>query len=141
MSLKVAPTISVVFDLAMTLINSPEAPAAVGPYSHAARVGDVLFCSGQIPLDPKSMKIVEGGIEAQTKQVITNIKALLATVDSTLDDVAKCTIFLTDLGDFAAVNALYAEAFGEHKPARSTIQVAALPLGSNVEIECIVELS
>ncbi len=130
-----------VFDLAMTLINSPEAPAAVGPYSHAARVGDVLFCSGQIPLDPESMKIVEGGIEAQTKQVITNIKALLATVDSTLDDVAKCTIFLTDLGDFAAVNALYAEAFGEHKPARSTIQVAALPLGSNVEIECIVELS
>lgn len=125
----------------MTLINSPEAPAAVGPYSHAARVGDVLFCSGQIPLDPESMKIVEGGIEAQTKQVITNIKALLATVDSTLDDVAKCTIFLTDLGDFAAVNALYAEAFGEHKPARSTIQVAALPLGSNVEIECIVELS
>ena len=130
-----------VFDPAMTLINSPEAPAAVGPYSHAARVGDVLFCSGQIPLDPESMKIVEGGIEAQTKQVITNIKALLATVDSTLDDVAKCTIFLTDLGDFAAVNALYAEAFGEHKPARSTIQVAALPLGSNVEIECIVELS
>ena len=130
-----------VFDLAMTLINSPEAPAAVGPYSHAARVGDVLFCSGQIPLDPESMKIVEGGIEAQTKQVITNIKALLATVDSTLDGVAKCTIFLTDLGDFAAVNALYAEAFGDHKPARSTIQVAALPLGSNVEIECIVELS
>lgn len=130
-----------VFDLAMTLINSPEAPAAVGPYSHAARVGDVLFCSGQIPLDPESLKIVEGGIEAQTKQVITNIKALLATVDSTLDDVAKCTIFLTDLGDFAAVNALYAEAFGDHKPARSTIQVAALPLGSNVEIECIVELS
>ncbi|MGY8640852.1 MAG: RidA family protein [Verrucomicrobiales bacterium] len=125
----------------MTLINSPEAPAAVGPYSHAARVGDVLFCSGQIPLDPESMKIVEGGIEAQTKQVITNIKALLATVDSTLDGVAKCTIFLTDLGDFAAVNALYAEAFGDHKPARSTIQVAALPLGSNVEIECIVELS
>lgn len=130
-----------VFDPAMTLINSPEAPAAVGPYSHAARVGDVLFCSGQIPLDPESMKIVEGGIEAQTKQVITNIKALLATVDSTLDGVAKCTIFLTDLGDFAAVNALYAEAFGDHKPARSTIQVAALPLGSNVEIECIVELS
>ncbi|MCL4103543.1 UNVERIFIED_CONTAM: hypothetical protein GTU68_059622 [Idotea baltica] len=125
----------------MTLINSPEAPAAVGPYSHAARVGDVLFCSGQIPLDPESMKIVEGGIEAQTKQVISNIKALLATVDATLEDVAKCTIFLTDLGDFAAVNALYAEAFGDHKPARSTIQVAALPLGANVEIECIVELS
>ncbi|MDF1849691.1 MAG: RidA family protein [Verrucomicrobiales bacterium] len=125
----------------MTLINSPQAPAAVGPYSHAARVGNLLFCSGQIPLDPETMKIVDGGIEAQTQQVIANIKALLGTVGAGLPNVAKTTIFLTDLGDFATVNGIYEEAFGDHKPARSTIQVAALPLGSNVEIECIVELN
>lgn len=125
----------------MTLINSPQAPAAVGPYSHAARVGNLLFCSGQIPLDPESMKIVEGGIEAQAKQVLSNIEALLGTVGASMANVAKTTIFLTDLGDFATVNGIYEDAFGDHKPARSTIQVAALPLGANVEIECIVELN
>jgi reactive intermediate/imine deaminase len=125
----------------MTLINSPQAPAAVGPYSHAARVGNLLFCSGQIPLDPETMKIVDGGIEAQTQQVLDNIVALLKTAGASLGNVAKTTIFLTDLGDFATVNGLYEAAFGDHKPARSTIQVAALPLGANVEIECIVELN
>jgi len=124
----------------MKLINSPEAPAAVGPYSHAVQVGNVMFCSGQIPLDPESMKIVDGGIEAQTKQVLSNISALLATVGASFDNVVKNTVFLTDLGDFAVMNDLYAAAFGDHKPARSTIQVAALPLGACVEIECIVEL-
>ncbi|MEM1443256.1 MAG: RidA family protein [Verrucomicrobiota bacterium] len=124
----------------MILINSPQAPAAVGPYSHAAQVGNMLYCSGQIPLDPESMKIVEGGIEAQTKQVLSNIEALLDTVGATFGNVVKTTIFLTDLGDFATVNGLYEEAFGQHKPARSTIQVAGLPLGANVEIECIVEM-
>ncbi|MDF1659672.1 MAG: RidA family protein [Verrucomicrobiales bacterium] len=124
----------------MTLINSPQAPAAVGPYSHAAQVGNVLFCSGQIPLDPETMKIVDGGIVSQTKQVLANIEALLNTVGASFANVAKCTIFLTDLGDFATVNGLYEEAFGQHKPARSTIQVAALPLDANVEIECIVEM-
>ncbi|MDF1824624.1 MAG: RidA family protein [Verrucomicrobiales bacterium] len=128
------------FHSEMTLINSPNAPAAVGPYSHAAQVGNLLFCSGQIPLDPETMKIVDGGIEAQTKQVLENIGALLSTVGASFGNVAKCTIFLTDLGDFAVVNGLYEEAFGQHKPARSTIQVAALPLGANVEIECIVEM-
>ena len=87
------------------------------------------------------MKIVEGGIEAQTQQVLDNIQALLNTVGASFANVAKTTIFLTDLGDFATVNGLYEAAFGEHKPARSTIQVAALPLGANVEIECIVELT
>ncbi len=124
----------------MKLINSPEAPVAVGPYSHAVRVGHLLFCSGQIPLDPDTMKIVDGGIESQTRQVLSNIRALLATVGTTFDNIAKTTIFLTDLGDFAVVNGLYAEAFGDHKPARSTVQVAALPLGASVEIECIVEI-
>ena len=124
----------------MKLINSPEAPAAVGPYSHAVQVGTVIFCSGQIPLDPESMKIVDGGIEAQTKQVLSNISALLATVGASFDNVVKNTVFLTDLGDFAVMNNLYAAAFGDHKPARSTIQVSALPLGACVEIECVVEL-
>lgn len=100
----------------------------------------MLYCSGQIPLDPESMKIVEGGIEAQTEQVLSNIEALLDTVGATFGNVVKTTIFLTDLGDFATVNGLYEEAFGQHKPARSTIQVAGLPLGANVEIECIVEM-
>ncbi len=125
----------------MTLINSPQAPAAVGPYSHAARVGNLLFCSGQIPLDPDTMKIVDGGIEAQTQQVLDNIVSLLKTAGASLGNIAKTTIFLTDLGDFSTVNGLYEAAFGDHKPARSTIQVAALPLGANVEIECIVELN
>lgn len=129
------------FSRSMTLINSPQAPAAVGPYSHAARVGNLLFCSGQIPLDPETMKIVDEGIEAQTRQVLANIAALLKTAGASLRNVAKTTIFLTDLGDFATVNGVYEEAFGDHKPARSTIQVAALPLGANVEIECIVELN
>lgn len=87
------------------------------------------------------MKIVEGGIEAQAKQVLSNIEALLGTVGASMANVAKTTIFLTDLGDFATVNGIYEDAFGDHKPARSTIQVAALPLGANVEIECIVELN
>ena len=123
----------------MQLIQSDEAPAAVGPYSHAARSGDFIFCSGQIPLDPETMKIVEGGIEAQTKQVFENIRAVLATSGATLNDVVKTTIFLTDMGDFPTVNGIYADNFGDHKPARSTIEVAGLPLGAAVEIECIVE--
>ena len=86
------------------------------------------------------MKIVEGGIETQTKQVLANIAALLETGGASFGNIAKTTIFLTDLGDFATVNGIYEEAFGSHKPARSTIQVAALPLGANVEIECIVEM-
>jgi len=124
----------------MNTIHSPKAPAAVGPYSHATRVGNLLFCSGQLPLDAGTMKIVEGGTEAQTKQVLANIGALLDTVGAGFRNVAKTTIFLTDLGDFAAVNEIYGEAFGDHEPARSTVQVAALPLGAAIEIECIVEL-
>ncbi|MEM7699540.1 MAG: Rid family detoxifying hydrolase [Verrucomicrobiota bacterium] len=127
--------------MSIQLINSPEAPAAVGPYSHASRVGDLLLCSGQIPLDPETMKVVEGGIEAQAKQVFANIEAVLQTVGATFDQVAKCTVFLTDLGDFPVVNTLYAEAFGEHKPARSTFEVSALPLGCAIEIEVIADLS
>lgn len=122
------------------LLNAPEAPAAVGPYSHASRVGNLLFCSGQIPLDPTTMKIVEGGIEAQTRQVLTNISAVLSSQGVSLAHVAKTTIFVTDIADFPVVNAIYGEAMAGHKPARSTVQVAALPLGALIEIEVIVSL-
>lgn len=122
------------------LINAPGAPEAIGPYSHAAKVGQLLFCSGQIPLDPDTKAIVPGGIEEQTRQVLTNIKALLDSQGVGFSAVVKSTVFLTDLADFPVMNALYAQAFGDHKPARSTIQVAALPLGARVEIECVVSL-
>jgi 2-iminobutanoate/2-iminopropanoate deaminase len=114
------------------------APKAVGPYSIAAKVPGFLFLSGQIPLDPQTGKLVDGGIEAQTIQVTKNIDAVLKGCNSSKQKIIKVTIFLTDLKNFQAVNALYSEWLQDHKPARSTIQVAALPLGSDVEIECIV---
>ena len=116
----------------------PGCPPAVGPYSPAVSVGNLVFCSGQIPLDPATGKLVPGGIEDQTKQVLKNVTTLLTGLGLTLNRVVKSTIFLADLSHFQTVNALYAEAFAGHKPARSTIQVAALPLGSLVEIEVIV---
>lgn len=121
----------------MNLINAPEAPDAIGPYSHAVELKGLIFCSGQIPLDPGTMKLVKGGIEEQTHQVFSNIRAVLHEAGSGLNHVMKTTIFLHDMKDFPAVNQIYADAFGEHKPARSTIEVAALPLGSLIEIECI----
>lgn len=123
----------------MLCVNSETAPAAVGPYSHAVRVGNLLFCSGQIPLDPETRALVPGGIAEQTRQVLKNIAAVLDAEGLTLQSVAKSTVFLTDLNDFLILNSVYAEAFGEHKPARSTVQVAALPLGAKVEIEVIAE--
>ena len=124
----------------MEAINSPEAPAAIGPYCHAVKTGGLLFCSGQIPINPVDGKIVSGGVDEQAKQVFANIRAVLDTAGVTLDNVVKATVFLTDMADFPVVNEIYTENFGEHKPARSTIQVAALPLGSLVEIECIAEM-
>jgi 2-iminobutanoate/2-iminopropanoate deaminase len=123
----------------MKPFNSPSAPAAVGPYSHGVQTGSLLFCSGQIPLDPATQAQVPGGIEAQTTQVLRNIKAMLADQNVSMHQVVKCTIFLTDLSDFQVVNGIYAEAFGDHKPARSTVEVSALPLGARVEIEVIAE--
>lgn len=125
----------------MHTINSPKAPKAVGPYSHAVRFGKLIFLSGQIPLDPKTMELVDGGIEAQVEQVFTNMRAVLeATGCTAFADVVKTTIFLTDMADFPKVNELYAEAFGDHKPARSTVEVCALPMGALVEIECVAVL-
>lgn len=119
------------------VISTPDAPAAVGPYSQAVAAGDLLFCAGQIPLDPVTNALVEGDITAQTTRVLENLKAVLAANEMTFADVVKATVFLTDLGDFAAMNAIYARYFTEPFPARSTIQVAALPRGASVEIEVI----
>jgi len=117
-------------------IHSAAAPAAVGPYSQAMRAGAMLFCSGQVPLDPQTGKLVDGGIEAQTRQVFANLSAVLAAGGCGLANVAATQVFVTDLGDFAAVNAIYAEFFGEHRPARATVEVSALPVGASVEISC-----
>ena len=114
---------------------TPSAPKAVGPYSPAVRAGDWLVLSGQLGLDPASGTLVDGGAEGQARQVLANIAAVLNDCGATLSDVAKATMFLVDLGDFPAVNAAYAEIFGDHKPARSTFQVAGLPAGASVEIE------
>lgn len=125
----------------MQLINSDKAPAAVGPYSHGVQTGNLLFCSGQIPLDPDTKTIVSGGIREQTKQVLENISSVLGSQGLSLNTIVKTTIFMTDLADFSEVNGIYAEAFGDHKPARSTIQVAALPLKALIEIEVICEIN
>ena len=116
-------------------LPTPNAPPVAGPYSAAVRAGDWLVLAGQVPLDPATGTLVDGDATAQCRQVFANITAVLADCDATLADVAKTTVFVTDLADFAAMNAVYAEAFGDHKPARSTVQVAALPLGAKVEIE------
>jgi len=119
------------------IILTNEAPAAIGPYSQAVRSGTFLFCSGQIPLDPKSGQIVPGDIDAQTRRVLNNIAAVLRAESATFEDVVKTTIFLTDLGDFQTVNEIYGSYFKNQPPARSTVQVAALPKGAWIEIEVI----
>src|SRR5213083_238405 len=119
------------------IISTSEAPGAIGPYSQAVRSRNLLFCSGQIPLDPKSGEIVSGDIATQTRRVMDNIAALLRAEGLTFDHIVKTTIFLTNLGDFQMVNEIYGSYFKQDPPARSTIEVAALPKGANVEIEVI----
>ena len=124
----------------MQLINNAlGAPNAIGPYSQAAKSQGFLFCSGQIPIDPATGKIEAGEVEGQATQVFANIRALLASQGLGMEQVVKAIVFLQDMADFPKVNALYAAAFGDHKPARSTVQVAKLPLGALVEIEVIAE--
>lgn len=118
-------------------VSTESAPAAIGPYSQAIECGGFIFLSGQIPLRPDGT-LVTGDIRAQVEQVLANLDAVLTAADTTRLQVVKSTIFLTDLADFAAVNELYGQFFGDHRPARSTVQVAALPRGVNVEIELIV---
>ena len=119
------------------IISTSEAPGAIGPYSQAVRSGSFLFCSGQIPLDPKSGEIVSGDIAAQTRCVLDNIAAILKAEGLTFDNVVKTTIFLTSLGDFQTVNEIYGSYFKQDPPARSTVEVSALPKGANVEIEVV----
>jgi 2-iminobutanoate/2-iminopropanoate deaminase len=120
-----------------TIICPAGAAAPVGPYNHAVRVGDLLFCSGQIPLDPATGNLVAGDIRVQTQRVLENIRLLLEDQKLTFGQVVKCTVFLTSLADFAAMNEVYAKFFTADHPARSTVQVAALPRGAAVEIEVV----
>lgn len=119
------------------IISTTEAPAAVGPYSQAVRVGSTIYCAGQIPLDPKTAQIVSGGIEAQTRRVLDNVTAVLKAENLTFENIVKTTIFLIDMNDFQAVNEVYASYFTNEPPARSTVAVAALPKAARVEIEVI----
>lgn len=120
-----------------TIIKPAGSPPAAGPYNHAVRVGDLLFCAGQIPLDPATGNLVSGEIQAQTHRVLQNVKAILEDQKLSLANVVKSTVFMTNLADFGAMNEIYSQYFTSDFPARSTIQVAALPRGASVEIEVI----
>jgi reactive intermediate/imine deaminase len=122
------------------IISTPAAPAAIGTYSQAVRVGNTIWVSGQIPLDPTTKELVKGDIEAQVRQVFDNLKAIVGAAGATFDDVVKATVFLVDLSHFALVNKVMAEYFREPYPARAAVGVAALPRGAQVEVECIVAL-
>jgi len=119
------------------IIKPRNSPAAVGPYNHAVRLGDLLFCAGQIPIDPATGNLITGDIKAQTERALQNVKAILDDQKLTFVSVIKSTVFLTNLADFAGMNEVYAKYFTGDFPARSTVQVAALPKGANVEIEVI----
>ena len=122
------------------IISTPEAPAAIGPYSQAVKVGNTVCISGQIPLDPGSMELVEGGISAQATQVFKNLAAVADAAGGSLNDAVKINISLTDLGDFAAVNEVMASFFQEPYPARACVQVAALPKAVDIEVEAILSV-
>jgi 2-iminobutanoate/2-iminopropanoate deaminase len=119
------------------IIKPAKSPPAAGPYNHAVRVGGLLFCSGQIPVDPATGSVVSGGIKAQTERALENVRTILEDQKLTFANVVKSTVFLTDLADFAGMNEVYAQHFTADFPARSTVQVAALPKGANVEIEVV----
>jgi reactive intermediate/imine deaminase len=126
--------------MSKTIIHTDNAPKAIGPYSQAVKVGNTVYLSGQIPLDPLTMQIVEGGIEIQTRRVFENLKAVAEASGGSLNHSVKVMIYLIDLNDFAIVNGIMAEYFSEPYPARACVQVAALPRGSAVEIEAILSL-
>ena len=123
----------------LQMIHTEQAPAAIGPYSQAVRVGELLFTSGQIALTPDG-SFTMGGIEAETRQVFKNLQAILEQAGASFNDVVKTTVFLQDMGEFAIINSIYAEFFGDHKPARSTVEVAKLPRGARIEIEVIASI-
>ncbi len=123
------------------VVIAPEAPAAIGPYSAAIRAGQFVYTAGQIGIDPTAGAIVAGGVEAETRQALTNLKHVLEAAGSSLENVVKTTVFLRDMEDFGRMNAVYAEFFTQNYPARSAVQVAALPKGAAVEIEAVALVS
>lgn len=123
--------------MSIEIVSTASAPQAIGPYAQATVVGGMVYTAGQIALDPASMQVVPGGVPEQTVQVMKNVAAVLEAAGSSLSKVAKTTVFLVDMADFAAMNEVYAKAFGDHRPARSTVAVSGLPRGVRVEIECI----
>ncbi len=127
--------------MSRSIIHSDQAPSAIGPYSQAVRIDNTVYLSGQIPLVPSTGALLEGSIDAQTRQVFENLKAVCLASGGSLTDIARVGIYLTDLADFVAVNAVMAEYFQAPYPARSTIQVSALPKGANVEVDAIMVLS
>jgi 2-iminobutanoate/2-iminopropanoate deaminase len=118
-------------------VSTDRAPKAIGPYEQAIRVGDLVYTAGQIPIDPQTGNFVEGGITAQTRQVLKNLQAVLEAAGSSLDRVVKATVYLSNMSDFGAMNEIYAEYLGRSKPARSTVAVAELPRGALIEIDFI----
>ena len=124
----------------MKVISTKKAPAAIGPYSQAIQVGNLVYTSGQIPIDPATGVFVEGGIKEQTRQSLTNVKTILEEAGLSMSNVVKTTVFMADMGDFADMNSVYAEFFTEPYPARSAVAVKTLPKGSLVEIEVIAEI-
>jgi len=124
----------------LQVISTDKAPAAIGPYSQAIQAGGLLFCSGQIPLDPATGEVVPGDVRRQTEQVMENIAAVLTAAGAGFENVVKATVFLVEMGDFGVVNEVYGRFFSEHRPARSTVAVKELPRGVRVEIEVIASL-
>ncbi len=124
----------------MDFIHSDDAPKAIGPYSQAIKTGNAIYTSGQVSLDPKSGELVTGEFTAQARRVFDNLRAVLAASGAEFRNVVKATVYLTDLANFGTLNAIYAEVFGDHKPARTTVQVAGLPKGAQLEIDLIAVL-
>jgi len=121
----------------LTVVSTPDAPKAIGPYSQAIDDGAMIFTAGQVALDPATMELVEGGVAEQSERVFANLRAVLAAAGSGLGKVVKTTVYLVDMADFGAMNEVYAKHFGEHRPARSTVAVAGLPKGARVEIDVV----
>ena len=126
--------------MAKRLIQTDNAPAPIGPYSQAVQAGGMLFVSGQIALDPATMELVEGDIETETRRVMDSLQAIVQQAGAQMTDVVKCSIFVSDMGDFARINAVYGQYFPAEPPARETVEVSGLPKGGHVEISCIVLL-
>lgn len=122
------------------IVSTENAPGAIGPYSQAIKAGNLVFCSGQIPIDPKTGEFVSTNVAEQTEQVLVNLAAVLEAAGASLSDVVKTTVFLADMGEFAAMNDVYSKHFVENKPARATVQAARLPRDARVEIDCIAVL-